>query len=595
MKENMKYLADLRQIMKEQGVDAVIISGTDPHSSENPPRHWRGREWITGFASESGTQGTAVVLADQAYCWTDNRYFIQAAEQMRGTGFELMKEDGPEAVNLIDWVTEHLPEGATVGIDGMTFSVAWAQRLQQELNDNGIKLNDNFTFFDQIWKDRPARPLNKLFIHDENLVGETVDSKVERINAEVKAELANATLLTSLDDIAWATNLRAARDIDFSPVYVAFLYLAEDKRVLFVDPEKLTPETEAFLAKYNIATAPYESVLDFVASLPKETRLLIDPKITPRTVYERIACTPVFGGAGIARLKSIKNDTMVEQMVTAMEKDGVALVRFFKEIEENYASGTLTECGLVKRLRELRLADPTCVDESFASIIGWNANAALPHYEPDPENDTPITGGGVLLVDSGGQYPFGTTDITRTVALGEISDRMRHDYTLVLKGNLALAAARFPKGTRGSQLDVLARQFLWNEGKAYYHGTGHGVGFFINVHEGPQSIRTQENPVVLVPGIVTSNEPAIYFEGEYGIRVENMMAIRLWKKTDTDEFYEFETLTLYPYDTRLIEKEILTPAEIETINNYHDKVLAALSPLLTEPEQQWLAAKCAKI
>ncbi len=595
MKKNMEYLASLRQIMKNQGVDAVIISGTDPHQSENPPRHWRGREWITSFESDNGTNGTAVVLADKAYCWTDSRYFIQATDQLRDTGFEMMKEDGPDAVNLIDWVTENLPAGATVAIDGMTFSVSWAQRLQQELNDNNIKLNDTFTFFDQIWPDRPARPNNKLFVHDEEIVGETVDSKVSRLNTEVKAELANAVLLSSLDDIAWVTNLRTANDIGYSPVFVAYLYIDENRRTLFVDADKLTPEVNAHLAKYNFEVKPYESVLDFVAQLPKETRLLVDPAKTARLLYEKISCTPVFGGSRLAKLKSVKNDTMVSHLKTAMQKDGVALVKFFMEVEKEYPSGTLTEYGLGKLLRQCRLADPTCVDESFASIIGWNAHGAIVHYEATPETDIPVTGNGLLLVDSGGQYIYGTTDITRTIALGEVSDKERHDYTLVLKGHIALAMARYPKGTRGTQLDVLARQYLWNEGKAYYHGTGHGVGFFINVHEGPQGIRMNDIPVALEPGMITSNEPGLYLEGEYGIRLENLIVTRPWQTTEFGEFYDFETITLFPFDSSLIEKEILTPTETAWLNDYHAKVLAELSPLLNPTEQAWLVAKCAKI
>lgn len=595
MKKNAEYLASLRKVMQEKGVDAVIISGTDPHQSELPPRHWRGREWLTGFESGNGTNGTAVVLMNQAYCWTDSRYFIQATDQLRDTGFEMMKEDGPDAVDLIDWVTEHMNAGQTVAIDGMTFSVAWAQRLQQELSDNNIKFNDSFPQFDYIWSERPERPKNKLFIHDEKVVGETVESKVSRIMTEVKGELANAIMMSALDDIAWATNLRTAGDIAFSPIFVAYLYLDDNRRVLFIDSDKLTKEVEAHLAKYNFEVQPYEKVLDFVAALPKETRLLIDPDKTSRGLYDHIGCTPVFGGANVAKLKSVKNETMISNIKIAMQKDGVALTRFFMMVEKDYPTGTLTELELGKRLRALRLADPSCVDESFSPILGWNEHGAIVHYEATEETDIAVVGDGLLLVDSGGQYTYGTTDITRTIGLGKTTPEERHDFTLVLKGHIALAQAIFPDGTRGGQLDVLARQFLWNEGKAYYHGTGHGVGFFINCHEGPQSIRLNDVPVPLQPGMITSNEPGIYLEGKYGIRLENLIATEPYETTEFGQFYHFETLTLFPFDTTMIETEIMTDEEIKWLNNYHQKVYNELSPLLNPDEQAWLKAKCAPI
>lgn len=590
-KKNAEYLKSLRNVMQEKGIDAVIISGTDPHQSENPPAHWRGREWLTGFFSENGTNGTAVVTADKALCWTDSRYFIQATQQLEGTGFSMMEEDGPNAVDLIDWVTENMKAGQTVAIDGMTFSVALAQRMEQEFSDNGIKFDDDFPLFDYIWKERPSRPQNKLFVHDEEVVGESVDSKMGRIMEAVKGELANAVMLSSLDDIAWATNVRAANDIAFSPIFVSYLYIDPQRRILFVDPEKMTDEVKAHLEKYNVETRPYADVLSFVETLPKDTRLLIDPEKTSRGLYDHIGCTPVFGGADVARLKSIKNDTMLSNLAIAMEKDGVALTRFFMYVEKEYPTGKLTELGLSKRLRELRLSDPSCVDESFCSILGWNEHGAIVHYEATEETDIPVTGNGLLLVDSGGQYIYGTTDITRTVALGTPTGQQRHDFTLVMKGHIALAKAIFPAGTRGSQLDVLARQFLWNEGKAYYHGTGHGVGFFINCHEGPQNIRLNENPATLQPGMITSNEPGLYLEGDYGIRCENLIVTEKYKTTQFGDFYRFHTMTLFPFDLRLFETEIMTDAEIEWLNEYHREVRERLTPLLNADEAAWLAEK----
>lgn len=590
-KKNLEYLQRLRDAMKAHGIDAVIISGTDPHQSELPPHHWRGREWLTGFWSVNGTNGTAVVTADKALCWTDSRYFIQAELQLKGTGFSMMKEDGPDAVNLIDWLVENMNPGQTVGIDGMTFSVSYAQQIQQELSDNDIKFNDNFPQFDYIYPERPPRPKNQLFVHDEKVVGETVDSKMERLLTEVKAELANSVLLSSLDDIAWATNLRTAGDIAFSPIFVAYLYVEESERVLFVDSEKITDKVAEHLKKYNIGIKPYDSVLEFVGNLPKENRLLIDPEKTARGVYDHIGCTPVFGGAGIAKLKSIKNDTMLSNLSIAMEKDGVALTKFFMMVEKEYPSGKLTEVELGKRLRALRLADPSCVDESFAPIIGWNEHGAIVHYEATEESDVEIKGNGLLLVDSGGQYTYGTTDITRTIALGIPTEEQKHDFTLVLKGHIALSTIKFPAGTRGAQLDVLARQFLWNDGKAYYHGTGHGVGFFINCHEGPQSIRLNENPVALEPGMITSNEPGLYLEGRYGIRSENLVVTENWKTTEFGEFLQFKNMTLFPFDTTLCDTSLMTDEEIDWINNYHKTVYDRLSPLLSKEEQDWLKEK----
>lgn len=594
-KVNSQYLALLRKTMKEHGIDAVVISNTDPHQSELPPLHWRGREWLTGFSSGNGTNGTAVVTADDALCWTDSRFFIQAEEQLKGTGFSMMKEDGPEATDLIDWLLEHLKEGQTVAIDGMTFSVAYAQRIQQECNDNGINFKADFPLFDYIYPDRPERPKNKLFVHDEKIVGQDVDSKMEDLMTEVKAELANSILMSSLDDIAWATNVRSSNDILYSPIFVSYLYVDDNKRILFVDEEKVTDEVKKHFEKYHIEVKPYDAVTDFVASLPKVNRLLVDPEKTAREVYDKIGCTPVFGGAGVARLKSIKNPVMLKNIDIAMDKDGVALTKFFMYVEKHAPEGNLSEVKLGNLLRDLRLADPACVDESFHPIIGWNAHGAIVHYEATAETDFTIEGDGLLLVDSGGQYTFGTTDITRTIAIGTPTEEQKRDFTLVLKGHIALSCAKFPEGTRGAQLDVLARQFLWADGKAYYHGTGHGVGFFINCHEGPQNIRLNENPARLEPGMVTSNEPGLYLEGKYGIRTENLISVELWKKTDFGPFFRFKTLTMFPYDKTLLDLSILTKPEIDWINDYHKEVYSRLSPHLNEEEKKWLEEKTSPI
>lgn len=584
----------LREAMSQNSIDCTIINSTDPHQSEIPPTHWRGREWLTGFKSENGTNGIAVVTQDNACVWTDNRFFIQARQQLAGSGFEMMPLDGPDAVDLTQWVKTNLKPGHTVAIDGMTFSIRDAQKMNEDLTKAGLKFQTVFPQFDYIWKDRPHRPLNQLFVHDETIVGETTESKIGRVLAEMEKTGASATLISALDDIAWISNLRTAGDISFSPMFVSYLYLDKDgRRVLFIDHEKLGVEVREHLDKYRFEVKKYDDVKSFVDELPEDTRLLIDPTLTAIGILDHIGCTVIFGGESIAKLKSIKNETMLANWRMAMEKDGVALVRFFKWLDDEFPKGELTEMRIARKLRELRLADPDCVDESFAAIVGWNEHGAIVHYEPTDVSDVPVIGRGILLVDSGGQYKQGTTDITRTVALGGApTPEEKHDFTLVLKGHIALSRATFPKGTRGAQLDILARQFLWNEGKAYYHGTGHGVGFFINCHEGPVQIRMNEIPVPLEPGMVMSNEPGLYIEGRYGIRSENMLAVELWKKTDFGDFYRFNNLTLFPFDKSLIDFNILSPDERKWLDNYHTEVFQRLSPLLTPEETLWLSSKC---
>ncbi|MDE6560983.1 MAG: aminopeptidase P family protein [Muribaculaceae bacterium] len=588
-----KRLEALRKAMAEHGIDCCIINSTDPHQSEIPPAHWRGREWLTGFKSENGTNGIAVVTKDHAYVWTDNRFFIQARQQLEGTGFEMMPLDGPEGVDLIEYVANMMPKDSAVAIDGMTFSSTEAEKMREAFEEAELNFVTDFPMFEYIWPERPSQPLNRLFIHDEEIVGETVDSKITRIIEEVEKEGADAILISALDDIAWATNLRTAGDVAFSPMFTSYLYLDKlGTRILFINEEKLTPDVKDFLNKYNIEVRGYDETLGFAESIPASTCVLIDPTLTSITIAEKIPTT-LEGGKRVANLKSIKNENMLTHWRTAMEKDGVALVKLFKWIDDEFPKGNLTEMSIARKLRECRLADPDCVDESFAAIVGWNGHGAIVHYEPSDETDVPVTGQGLLLIDSGGQYLQGTTDITRTIALGgEPTKEQKHDFTLVLKGMIALARATFPKGTRGAQLDILARQFLWNEGKAYYHGTGHGVGFFINCHEGPVQIRMNEIPVALQPGMVMSDEPGLYIEDKYGIRCENMLAVELWKSNEFGDFYRFRNLTLFPFDRSLIEWEIITTEEREWLEEYNKEILERLSPLLSEEETEWLFSKC---
>ena len=587
-KKNKEYLRLLRQVMKEHNIDGVIISGTDPHQSENAPMHWRTREWITGFWAVNGTNGTAVVTQDKALCWTDSRYFIQAEEQLQGTGFEMMKEDGPEAVDLVEWVAENMPQNSVLGIDGTTFSISVAKQIEDSISKKEIKFVTNFCPFDEIYPDRPSRPLNKIFVHDEQIVGETVDSKANRILEKVNEEGGECIVLSALDDIAWATNLRTANDIFFSPMYVSYLYLEKNRRILFVDQEKLTDEVSAHLNKYNFEIMPYESVYQFISTLPSNMKLLIDPNKTSRSMFDNISCQIVFGDSKVAKLKSIKNESMLRSIDTAMEKDGVALTKFFVALEKEFPKGELSELKLSEMLRSYRMADKSCVDESFAAILGFKEHGAIIHYEPTEESDIKVNERGLLLVDSGGQYIYGTTDITRTVILGEPTEEEMHDFTLVMKGHIAIATAIFPEGTTGHQLDAMARQYLWEEGKAYFHGTGHGVGFFINCHEGPQSIRLNINPTPLEVGMISSNEPGIYYEGKYGIRCENLIVTVPAMETEFGKFFKFKTVTLFPFDLRLFETKIMSDKEINWINEYHAMVRERLSPYLNDEEKAWI-------
>ncbi len=587
-----KRLESLRKAMAEHGIDCCIINSTDPHQSEIPPAHWRGREWLTGFKSENGTNGVAVVTKDKAYVWTDNRFFIQARQQLDGTGFEMMPMDGPEAVDLVEYVAEMMPKDSIVAVDGITFSSTEAENMRNAFEEADLNFTTDFPMFDFIWPERPSQPLNPLFVHDEEIVGETVDSKIGRILKEVEKEGADAILMSALDDIAWATNLRSAGDVAYSPVFPAYLYLdKKGNRIIFIKGEKLSDEVREFLNKYKIEVREYDEVTGFAGAIAPDTCVLIDPELTAVVIAEAIP-TAIEGGKGVAKLKSVKNETMLSHWRTAMEKDGAALVRFFKWIDDEFPKGKLTEMSIARKLRECRLADPDCVDESFAAIVGWNGHGAIVHYEPTDETDVPVTGQGLLLIDSGGQYCQGTTDITRTIALGgEPTKEQKHDFTLVLKGMIALARATFPKGTRGAQLDILARQFLWNEGKAYYHGTGHGVGFFINCHEGPAQIRMNDIPAVLEPGMVMSDEPGLYIEDKYGIRCENMLAVEHWKTNEFGDFYRWRNLTLFPFDKTLIEWEIMTAEEKQWLSAYHQEVFDRLSPLLSPAEAAWLSQK----
>ena len=585
-KNTLPRLDALRNEMRKKGISAFIVPGTDPHLSEYSAEHWKARGWISGF---NGSAGTAVITTDKAGLWTDSRYFLQAAQQLKDSGFDLFKDGLPETPAINDWLITELPAGSVIAVDGTLFSAAEARNMKQIFEDSELKFISDFTPFNTIWADRPKIPDNKLFIHNEKFSGESVDNKVNRVLEQVRKNKATSTLLAALDEIAWVFNVRGS-DVECNPVVICYAFLSDTQRILFIDSQKLTEESTAYLKKEGITFRPYTDILPFLASLPEDTSILVDPKKVNYTLINTIPghCIIRETTSPVSMLKSVKNPVQIEGIKTAMKRDGVALVRFFRWLEAHLSDGNVTEITVAEKLKEFRSAGKHYVGESFSTIAGFNEHGAIVHYSATPESNATLSTNGFLLIDSGAQYLDGTTDITRTIALGELTPEQKQDFTLVMKGHIALATAHYPQGTRGAQLDVLARHYLWNEGLNYLHGTGHGVGHFLNVHEGPQNIRLEENPTPLMPGMVTSNEPGLYRTGKYGIRCENLVLTVNDRETEFGRFYKFETLTLFPFDKKAFDKTLMTKEEIEWLNNYHETVYRTLSPELTNEEQEWL-------
>lgn len=577
----------LREKMAESNIDLAIIPHADPHQSEYMARHWHVREYFSGF---NGSAGTLVVTADDAALWTDSRYFLQAEDQLSGTDIRLMKDGLPSTPSINQYIAGNLKPNQRVGIDGMLFSINAAADLKSELRRHGIKLVDNFKPAQDIWENRPSLPTDKVFIHLEKYAGESSKSKIAAILAEVAKENAESTLISALDAIAWTLNLRG-NDVKYNPVFTAFLYLSDNNSTLFIDEAKLTDDIKAYLADNGVAVRPYTETENFLAALPEGERVLADPASTSSAMVsalgDRLVCAP----SPVAMLKGVKNPTQRQGIHQAMVRDGVALVKSIMEIQRRLAAGEkLTETGVGKILTHFRSQSPLYFDDSFGTIAGYRGHGAIVHYEAEEATESTLEPSGLLLIDSGAQYLDGTTDITRTISLGNPTPDERHDFTLVMKGHIALGSAIFPEGTRGDQLDSLARQFLWNEGKTYLHGTGHGVGFFLNVHEGPQSIRLNHVPTGLRPGMLTSNEPGLYITDKYGIRCENLVMTTEAFETEFGRFLRFETVTLFPFDRQLFETSIMTQQEIDWLNNYHARVREELTPFLSADEAAWLAA-----
>lgn len=582
-------IAALRAHIAQEQIQAFIIPSTDPHLSEYVAPHWQSREWISGF---TGSAGTVVVTAKDAGLWTDSRYFLQAARQLEGTCITLYKEMLPETPNIPEFLSAHLQEGDCVGIDGKMFSAEEVEHLQKELKKSGIRIKSIADPMQLLWTDRPAMPLAPAFVYDTKYAGMSFTEKLPTVRQAMEAAGADSLLLSALDEIAWLLNIRG-NDVHCNPVVVSYLLIEKDKVNYFVQPQKVTPELAEYFSANGISVHPYEEIGDYLNSFNAHS-ILMNPAKTNYAIYSAIrpGCLIINGASPVALLKAIRNKQEIAGIHAAMQRDGVALVKFLKWLDEAVPAGKETEISVDKKLHTFRAAQPLYMGESFDTIAGYKEHGAIVHYEATPETDVTLKPEGFLLLDSGAQYLDGTTDITRTIALGPLTEEEKTDYTLILKGHIALAMAVFPEGTRGAQLDVLARMPIWKERMNYLHGTGHGVGHFLNVHEGPQSIRMNENPVALQPGMVTSNEPGVYKAGSHGIRTENLVLTVPAGEGMFGKYLKFETLTLCPICRKGIIKELLTAEEIGWLNDYHRTVYEKLSPDLNNDEKEWLKEAC---
>jgi len=587
-------IAALRNSMREAGIEATIVPQTDPHLSEYLADHWQVRRWLSGF---TGSAGSLVVTMEHAYIWADSRYWLQAAAQLKNTVIDVMEEGKPDVPGIEQYLRSALHAGATVGIDGRVFSITATRALENELAASGIALCVDFRPADSLWLDRPALPKHPIFLHDEKYAGENTESKISKILTEAASQGADAVLISDLAEVAWTLNIRS-RDVESNPVVTAYLYLSDKGSTLYVDTDKLTPEVTARLNRAGVTTLPYDEATASTAKTARadNAKVLLSATQTAGAWLTALGTHAVVGTSPVAMLKAVKNDTQVQGVRNAMIRDGVALVRSFMEIEQLLADGkTTTEIDVADILLKHRSAQPLFFDISFDTIAGFGPHGAIVHYSATPDTNAAITCGSLLLVDSGASYLDGTTDITRTISIGTPTDEQRRCFTLVMKGHIAVGTAIYPEGTRGAQIDALARMPLWKNGMSYLHGTGHGVGHFLNVHEGPQSIRLNDTHAPLTPGMITSNEPGVYLAGKFGIRCENLVLTVPAMETEFGKFYKFETLTLFPFDLSLFDTTLMSDAEIEWVNNYHAIVRERLLPHLAPAEQEWLKKKTAEL
>ena len=587
----VERLAALRGAMKEANLAAYVVPGNDPHASEYMASHWCEMQWLSGFNGEAGTM---VVTMEKALLWTDSRYYLQAGIELKDSTIELMRESDVDCPSVIDWLSENVQ--GLVGVNPEMFSVNdfadWSEKAELKSID----------LIKPLWtENRPAIPADKLYPYSADFAGETVESKLARMREQIAKKKANAMIISALDEIAWLLNIRG-NDVEYNPVVISYVVLEADKCTLFVNPDKIDSPAQNYLDFNNIDVQPYEAVFDYIRSL--SGTILYDGARVNEALYEAIpeGCKKINTKSPILIDKAKKNAVELEGERIAMRQDGAALTRFFKWLEEEaFADGqTQTECTIADKLHAFRMMGENFVEESFGTIAGYKGNGAIVHYAATPDNCAVVKPEGMLLLDSGGRYLDGTTDITRTVWLGgRIPQQAKLDYTYVLKGHIALARARFPRGTRGNQIDALAKQYMWEAGITYGHGTGHGVGHFLGCHEGPQNVRTDNNPTALEIGHIISDEPGIYRTDMWGIRTENLITVIPAKQTKAtttnDEWLAFEILTLCFYDTSLIEISLMTEDEIDWINAYHVRVYKEISPLLNNEEKSYLAYKCAAI
>ncbi|MBR9920064.1 MAG: aminopeptidase P family protein [Bacteroidetes bacterium] len=589
-------LKALRAAMKNKNVDAIIIPSSDSHQSEYVAAHWQARTWISGF---TGSAGTVVISQEKAGLWADSRYFLQAEEELSGTGIELQKMHNPAKPGIIPWLKTQLPEGGKLSLNGLQFSESQLRQYRRKLKSANIEIVTELDLVGEAWEDRPSLPKEPVFEHDVKYAGKSREDKLAEVRRHMKSMKVEHYLLTALDEIAWLFNLRGA-DVACNPVFYAYTLVSMDACHLFVQSSKVPQDIRGKLEKSGISLHEYDAVLDFCESLP-EGYVLTQPGLINAQLYSKLPLKQVIEGPNIVRrLKAIKNETEVEHIREAMRKDGVALLRMYRWLDAQLDKGeTITEAALAERLNQFRGEQDLYVGESFNAIVGYRGNGAIVHYRPMPETSASIRKEGVLLLDSGGQYIDGTTDITRTTSWGPVGEAEKQAYTRVLKGHIALDMIQFPEGTTGAQLDVLARMHLWNHGLNYGHGTGHGVGFFLNVHEPPQgfvaSVSVERGNTPFKPGMLTSNEPGYYETGEFGIRIENLVLCVPGADTPSGKFLKFETLTLFPIELDMVKRDLLTNEEISWLNNYHKKVYDEIAPRLKEEERFWLEERCRAI
>ena len=585
-------LEDLREVMRREHLAAFIFPSTDPHQGEYVPDHWKGREFISGF---NGSAGTAVVTLTSAALWTDSRYFLAAADQLKDTEFQLMKQKVEGTPTIAEWIGKECGAGVEVGIDGMVNSTNSVRELIADLRkQGGITLRTNLDPLAQIWQDRPPIPVNPVEEYPLTYAGEAASVKIARIRQALRKLHADGMLMASLDDIAWTLNLRGT-DVHCSPLFVSYLLISSTAVTLYINKEKLTPEVVAYLRGEGIGVDAYENVQRGLKDY-FEYNILLDPDEVNYTLFNTVTREVIEAESPVKRMKTIKNDTEIAGFKQAMLKDGIAMVKFLYWLDKQLSEGeTLTEISVSDELASLRAEQTLFRGLSFDTIAGYEAHGAIVHYESTPETDVPLRPEGLLLLDSGAQYLDGTTDLTRTIALGPVTEEQRKVYTLVLKGHIQLELCKFPSGTSGTQIDVLARKDMWRVGMNYLHGTGHGVGSYLNVHEGPHQIRMEWKPAPLVAGMTVTDEPGIYLAGKFGVRIENTLLVTYYNETEFGKFLKFEPLTLCPIDKKPIIKEMMLPEEIEWLNQYHRRVFEQLSPRLDDNEMEWLQEACAPL